>query len=300
MQIFGPALGDDAAGDARRAEATGFAGVRVLDHLYCSIDGGPDNTFDHPFVALGVAAAVTERVILTQTVLDVSRRHPVEVAQAISSLDRLSAGRAELGYGTGWYEPEHEAVGIRLGTGKERVDRFIEGLTICRRMLDDGGVVDFEGEHYLAKVTIPWKPTPHPVPIVVGVARPGLLRRSAALADRLEILPPGPIFDDPGSPLDSATIEKYMDTARTVAAAHGRELAFSARVTLTLGRPVAADDPMALGDGPDDVLAKVEGLAAAGFDRLCVLALDPHSQEWLADSIGTLSAIGPVLAGTTS
>ncbi len=292
MQVFGPALGDDAAADAQRAERLGFSGIRVLDHLYCAINGGPDVPFDHPFIALGVAAASTSRVLLTQTVLDVSRRHPVEVAQAIASLDRLSAGRAELGYGTGWYEPEHLAIGLQLGTGAVRVARFSEGLRICREMFDSQGCVEFSGDFYQAKVTVPWKPTPHPIPITVGVARPVLLRKAAVYADRLEILPAGPVGVDQGHPLDRPTIDRYMDSARTIAAANGRTMAFSARVTLTLGTRVDPADPLALGGDVDEVLAKAHCLAEAGFDRLSILPLDRRSQDWIPEAVGAFRALG--------
>jgi hypothetical protein len=137
----------------------------------------------------------------------------------------------------------------------------------------------------------------HPVPIVVGVARPVLLRRAAALADRLEILPPGPMLDDPGHVLDLPTLRSYLATARDIAAANRRDLAFSARVTLRLGAPVPADDPLSLGGSPDDVLAKAAVLAGLGFDRLSVLALDPPSTEWLADAVPALAALGPALVG---
>ena len=291
MQIFGSALGDDAAADARHAESLGFSGVRVLDHLFCAINGGPDVPFDHPFIALGVAAASTSKVLLTQTVLDVTRRHPVEVAQAIASLDRLSGGRAELGYGAGWYEPEHLAIGLHLGTGGQRVARFEEGLRICREMFDNNGMVDFVGEFFTAQVAVPWKPTPHRIPITVGVARPVMLRKAAAYADRLEILAPSPVGSDPGRPLDLATITSYMDTAREIAGARGATMAFSARVTVTMSGPVDESDPLALGGSHEAVMAGAEHLAGLGFSRLSILPLDDAAAEWLPGAVSALAAI---------
>ncbi|QYG94043.1 LLM class flavin-dependent oxidoreductase [Iamia sp. SCSIO 61187] len=288
MQILGPALGGDPAAEAVAAEAAGFAGVRVLDHLFCALPGGPEQAFDHPFVALGAAAAVTERVVLTQTVLDVTRRHPTEVAQAAATLDRISSGRAELGLGTGWYEPEHTAVGAALGPPAARVDRLIEAAAVCRAMLDGDGRVDFAGRHVQAHVDVPWAPTPHPVPLVVGAARPVLQRRAAALVDRLEIL--SPIGLGPGErPPDLAVLAHRIDVARTVAAAAGRAIAFSARVTLEVGGRADPADALHLAGSPDDVVGAVADLARLGFDRLTVLPVDPSSQAWLARSVAHLA-----------
>lgn len=290
MQILGPALGGDPAAEALAAEAAGFAGVRVLDHLFCALPGRHDQHFDHPFVALGAAAAVTERVVLTQTVLDVTRRHPTEVAQAAATLDRISGGRAELGLGTGWYEPEHTAVGAPLGPPRERVDRLIEAAAVCRAMIDRDGQVDFAGRHVRAHVDVPWAPTPHPVPLVVGAARPVLQRRAAALVDRLEIL--SPIGLEPGErPPDLPVLADRIDVARSVAAAAGRAIAFSARVTLEVGGRADPSDALRLAGSPDDVVAAVADLARIGFDRLTVLPVDPSSQAWLARSVAVLAGV---------
>lgn len=152
MQILGPSLDPDIVADARAAEAFGYAGIRVLGHLYCEISGGPINTFDHPLIALSAAATATDRVILTQTVLDVSRRHQTEVTQAIATLDRTSGGRAELGIGAGWYEPGRESIGFDLGAPGVRVERLLEGLVICRTMFDQQGRVDLDGTQFVANV----------------------------------------------------------------------------------------------------------------------------------------------------
>lgn len=290
MQILGPALGRDPVGEARAAEAAGYAAVRVLDHLFCALPGGPEEPFDHPFVALGAAAAATERVLLTQTVLDVTRRHPTEVAQAAATLDRVSCGRAELGLGTGWYGPEHDAVGIALGPPRERVDRLVEALAVCRAMLDGGGRVDFEGRHVRAHVEVPWAAAPHPIPLVVGAARPVLQRRAAALVDRLEILSPiAPGADE--RPPDLDVLADRLAVARVEAAAAGRSIAFSARCTLGLGGRCDPADPLHLAGGPDDVGGAVADLAALGFDRLTVLPVDAASRAWLDTSVSELAAV---------
>lgn len=289
MEVFGPSLGADIVGEARAAEATGFSGVRVLDHLFCAINDGPINTFDHPLVALGAAAAVTEKIVLTQTMLDVTRRHPTEVAQAIATLDRLSGGRAELGLGAGWYLPEHEAVGISLGTPGTRVARLLEALNICRQMFTGGGRVDFDGDFYTAHVDVTWQPTVRTIPIVVGASRPRLIAAAGTYADRLEILAPD---DADGFVLDADRLTTYMDKARASAAGAGHPIEFGSRVTLRLGGTSAhLARPLELGGTPDDVVDAVARLAALGFTRLTILPLDGPSADWVQGNVDTLKAV---------
>jgi alkanesulfonate monooxygenase SsuD/methylene tetrahydromethanopterin reductase-like flavin-dependent oxidoreductase (luciferase family) len=42
----------------------------------------------------------------------VTFRHPSELAKVVSTADRVSGGRIEVGLGAGWNEPEHEAYGF--------------------------------------------------------------------------------------------------------------------------------------------------------------------------------------------
>ncbi|HEY8524783.1 MAG TPA: LLM class flavin-dependent oxidoreductase [Acidimicrobiales bacterium] len=181
---------------------------------FCALPGGPETPFDRPFVLLGAAAAATDRVVLTQTVLDVTRRHPTEVAQAVATLDRISGGRAELGLGTGWFEREHDAVGLPLGPPGVRVARPADTLAICRAMFDDDGCVDHAGPCYRARVDTPWAPTPHRPDIVVGASRPVLLRRAAELADRIEILAPTGPAPEREPPLAPDTLATRIEAAR--------------------------------------------------------------------------------------
>lgn len=290
MQVYGPALGADVVGEARAAEAAGFSGVRVLDHLFCAINDGPVNTFDHPLVALGAAAAVTQRIVLTQTMLDVTRRHPTEVAQAIATLDRLSGGRAELGLGAGWYVPEHDAVGVGLGTPGMRVARLLEGLAICRQMFTDHGRVHFDGEFYRAHVDVAWQPTVRIIPIVVGASRPRLISAAGTYADRLEILSPDDA--DEALVLDADRLHGYLDSARGSASAARHPICFGARVTLRLGGASRhRSRPLELAGSPDDVVDGVAQLAELGFSRLTVLALDEPSAAWVRSNIDVLKAV---------
>jgi alkanesulfonate monooxygenase SsuD/methylene tetrahydromethanopterin reductase-like flavin-dependent oxidoreductase (luciferase family) len=80
---------------ARRIEAARFPGIWVGDSI-----GRGRPTLD-PLTAPAALAAVTERVELGIGVLQVSLRHPVELAHRVQSIQALSGGRLRLGVGSG-------------------------------------------------------------------------------------------------------------------------------------------------------------------------------------------------------
>lgn len=64
-------------------------------------------TYD-PFVALGMAAAVTRRVRLGTGICLLTQHDPITLAKTIATLDHLSNGRVTLGVGAGWNAEELE------------------------------------------------------------------------------------------------------------------------------------------------------------------------------------------------
>jgi 5,10-methylenetetrahydromethanopterin reductase len=101
-------------------ERLGFDLVGVADT--------PGNAMDL-WVALGVAAARTERVTLAACVTNLVSRHPLVTAAAAASVDAVSNGRFILGVGTG-----HSAV-VSAGARPSRPGEFREGLAFTRALL---------------------------------------------------------------------------------------------------------------------------------------------------------------------
>jgi alkanesulfonate monooxygenase SsuD/methylene tetrahydromethanopterin reductase-like flavin-dependent oxidoreductase (luciferase family) len=90
---------------ARRIEASGFPGIWVGDSL-----GRGRPTLD-PLVELSVLAAVTERVEIGISVLQLPLRHPIELAHRVQSVQALSANRLRLGVGSGSTRADFELLG---------------------------------------------------------------------------------------------------------------------------------------------------------------------------------------------
>jgi len=157
---------------AVRAEELGFGDLwvteNVVDRNFCLA----------PALALGHAAAVTERIRLGVAVVVLPVHHPIDVADAFGTLQNLSGGRAILGVGLG--RPHHyEAFGVPV---ERRVTRFAESVRAVRALWRDP-VADFRGELVeLDGIALSSRPAAPP-PIWFGGGTAAALRRVARSAD---------------------------------------------------------------------------------------------------------------------
>jgi len=177
---------------AQEVEGLGFHFLTLPDHI---VYEGPEReaNLQHlaydPIMQAAVAAEATKRLRIGHLVLCNLFRHPVFTAQALVSLDRLSAGRAFLGLGSGWTETEYRMTGIPFPAIKPRLEMLDEALTVIR-MLWTQERTTFTGEYYRFRDAILWpKPQqrPHP-PILLGGGGKGLLRIAAKHADVINII----------------------------------------------------------------------------------------------------------------
>ncbi|MFJ3586264.1 LLM class F420-dependent oxidoreductase [Streptomyces sp. NPDC090127] len=116
---------------ARELEQRGFAGLYLPEHTHIPVErttpypaAGTElppeygRTLD-PFVALGQASAVTERLLLGTGVTLVTEHDPIALAKQIATLDHLSGGRFTLGVGFGWNKEEAADHGVEWATRRE-------------------------------------------------------------------------------------------------------------------------------------------------------------------------------------
>jgi probable F420-dependent oxidoreductase len=166
---------------ARAVEAAGWDGLAFTEHpapgYRWLAEGGGHQTLD-PFVALGAAAAVTERITLLTYLAVVPYRNPLLLAKAAASVDLISKGRFVLGVGTGYLKTEFFALGVDFD---ERNELFDESLALCRQVWT-GGAVAYEGRHFNGRDLIA-RPSPkRPIPIWIGGNSKLTRRRVAARA----------------------------------------------------------------------------------------------------------------------
>lgn len=153
---------------AQEAEAAGFDAVFVMDHFYqLPMLGTPDQPMLEAYTALGALATATERVQLGTLVTGNTYRNPTLLAKIITTLDVVSAGRAILGIGTGWFELEHDQLGFEFGTFTDRFNRLDEALQIILPMLK-GERPTFEGKWYRAREAMAEPRFRDHIPLLIG------------------------------------------------------------------------------------------------------------------------------------
>jgi alkanesulfonate monooxygenase SsuD/methylene tetrahydromethanopterin reductase-like flavin-dependent oxidoreductase (luciferase family) len=173
---FGP-FGDPAAlvGLAVRAEAAGWDGVFVWDHLVSGAMPIAD-----PWTTLAAIAQVTTRVLLGPMVTPLARRRPWVVARHASTVSRLSGGRLILGAGLGSDESGDFSRFGEPASPRARSAMLDEGIEILRALWS-GESCHHDGAQY--QVTLePSAPEPYPIPIWAAstAAHPRVIRRAAA------------------------------------------------------------------------------------------------------------------------
>jgi alkanesulfonate monooxygenase SsuD/methylene tetrahydromethanopterin reductase-like flavin-dependent oxidoreductase (luciferase family) len=154
---------------ARRLDELGYEHLWAWDHLY-AIFGDPYQPIFEGWTSLTGAAMATSRIRLGLLVGANTFRNPGLVAKTAATLDHVSGGRAILGIGGAWMEPEHTAHGIDFGTGfGQRLDWMDESAGAIRDLLDGKEVTSAPGGHY-AFDHLRHQPTPiqaH-LPIMIG------------------------------------------------------------------------------------------------------------------------------------
>jgi alkanesulfonate monooxygenase SsuD/methylene tetrahydromethanopterin reductase-like flavin-dependent oxidoreductase (luciferase family) len=135
-----------------------------------------------PLELLAWAAACTERLRLGVAVLVSSLHDPLQLAAAITAVDRLSHGRLDVGLSPGGGFRKFAAFGVEQETF---VARFTEGLELMKAAWSDEPRITFHGRfRELEDLPIQPKPVqrPHP-PIWFGGSAPKALARAVRHGD---------------------------------------------------------------------------------------------------------------------
>lgn len=189
-----------------RAEELGFEGGWVLEQV---VGEAP---LLAPLELLAYAAGCTERLRLGVAVLVSSLHDPLQLASAVTTVDRLSHGRLDVGAAPGGGFRKFAAFGVDKATF---VSSFTEGLQLMKAAWSDQPKVTFHGRfRQLDDLPIQPKPVqrPHP-PIWFG----GQARRALARAVRH-----GDAFMGAGSST-TASFAEAVTTVRRELDAQGKD-----------------------------------------------------------------------------
>jgi F420-dependent oxidoreductase-like protein len=239
----------DLARVAVAAEDQGFAKLSVMDHVWqIGPIGPPELDMLEAYTTLGFLAARTERIELLAWVTAVVYREPGLLAKAVTTLDVLSGGRAWLGIGAAWNEPEALGLGLFFPPTAERFERLEEALQICLQMWTDNDG-PYAGKHYQLERTLNAPQSlarPHPPILIGGAGERKTLRLVAEYAQACNL------FAGP-------ELEHKLDVLRGHCDVVGRDYDL---IEKTVIGPL---DPGEHGEGVGDLIESMRHLASLGI-----------------------------------
>lgn len=261
---------------ARAAEAAGFDGLALMDHL------APPMAEGHPMhdaiVTATWLAAHTEHLTISHLVLCDAFRHPAVLAKQAVGLDHCSGGRFELGLGWGSVPAELETFGVTGTANRPRFDRLVETVEVVKALWS-GEPVTFHGSYHRIDGGIQ-QPTPtREIPLVIGGGGP---RTMALVAEHATW------WNCPGYALDRFDeLRAAAGSARVSIqqmAAFVPDEAARAEVEAVTARRFGHDRHRLLGTA-EELAEAYRGLHERGVDRFYV---------WLTDfaAVETLEAFG--------
>lgn len=130
----------DTLAELELADRLGFDAAWLVEHHFMP-------GYSHsaaPEVFLAAASQRTRRLRLGHGIIPLPYHHPVHVAERAATLDILSGGRLELGFGRGFSPREYAVFGVDMAASRSLTE---ESLTILRAAFD-GSPVTFHGRHY--------------------------------------------------------------------------------------------------------------------------------------------------------
>ena len=255
----------DPVADAKQAERLGFDFVSANDH-----PEGSQPTYE-TWTMLSWIAAATSKIKVASRVLGVPYRSPAMVAKMAATLDQLSGGRLILGLGGGYSDDEFRAFGLPVPTPKEKVQGLEEAIVIARGLWSEADFT-FEGRQFhTASADVEPKPTRH-IPIWVGTYGPRALGVTGRVADgwipSFDMAPP-------------EKVPQMRDRIFAAARETGRDpdqitLAYNIEIRID-GR--ADSSPGVISGAPDEVVDRLSGLVALGFNAMNFKPVGPDRHD---------------------
>jgi probable F420-dependent oxidoreductase len=292
-----------------RAEALGYHSVWGNDHItpprYVRDDYPQPPNFYEPLMALAFAAQATTRLRLGTSVLVLPMREPVYLAKSVATLDAFSGGRFTLGVGVGAYREEFE----RLHPRKSKVNRaelMDESLQILRLLFEQDSA-SYSGKHFAFDgIELAPKPVQQPLPLFVAGNDAAGIRRAARWGQGWFPAALGP-----------ADLKRGIDILHAEARQIGRdpaEIAVAPQLTVGIGRThevglaqfrrsrmythlhslsqstlrgqdLGKIDEHNLVGSPDEIVAKIHRLAAAGVTMLPATSFTSNTYEEMVDDM---------------
>jgi len=286
---------EDTKAHIQRAEQDGFDSFWVMDHFYqLPVHGSVEEPFLDAWTVLPALAAVTSRIRLGAMVSPVGYRNPALLARMGASLDHISRGRMNFGFGAGGFRPEYQAYGFEFVEKPSiRLAQMKEALQLILGLWSEA-CFTFHGEYFhVEEAILEPKPIqkPHPPILIGGVGPRVTLRIIAELGDACNLWGPPDEFarerellkrhcEEAGR--DESTIEK---TTYDLVVCAPTEAALKQKIERLL--PKGVEPWMALVGTPSQLVDIVGEYERVGADHLCMdfTANDPESYEFFVEEV---------------
>lgn len=204
-------------------ERLGFTTAWLVEHHFM-----PEYSHSTaPELFLAAASQRTQRLRLGHAIVPLPYHHPIQVAERLATLDVLSGGRVEFGFGRGFSPQEYQAFGRRMRDSRSYTE---ESLTVIRQAFTSGQV-DFHGQHFnFTDLKVLPRPIqqPHP-PIWTAAVSPESFELAARLGIGVLIGPFKPWF------MVREDIRRYRDAWQRQHGSSTDSSHLNPRVAMTLG-----------------------------------------------------------------
>jgi len=181
---------------ARTAEEAGLEAFFRSDH-YASFPGEGGLPTTDAWATLAGLARETTTIRLGTLVSPVTFRIPGNLAKVIQTVDEMSDGRIEAGFGAGWNDEEHAQLGIPFPPLAERYDMLAEELALIHGLWTEEDGWSFEGTYWQVRDAKRHGHTGHggrrhPHIILGGKGMPRLAELVARYGDEFNLLSASP------------------------------------------------------------------------------------------------------------
>ncbi len=247
--LLGPI--DAAAPRALAEQARRYAG-EGFQSLWSAQAIGRGFMFTDPFVALSVAASVTDSIEIGTAVIQVPLYHPVDLAHRVFSLQQICGDRLILGVGAGSTERDFAAFGRQY---PERFKQFTADIDALRTLFADGRLGDVD--------LSPWRTVVGGPPLFFGTWGNGVERAAKAFDGWIA----SAHYRTPAEVV--AALARYREAAKSGRAAGGAAADGGAQGS----RAIVSTIQIGAGADLGELEAKLDTFADAGFDDAVVMLL---------------------------
>ena len=165
---------------AHIAEEAGWESIWTGEHLVVADPQRPPSPvtpgthFVDQVASLSFLAAHTSTIRLGTGIVILPQRNPIVLAKELASVDVLSGGRLEAGFGVGYVPAEFEAIGVSFSERGARTDEYLDAMRALWRgdPTFDGRFTSWDGVE-----ASPRPATPSGPPVHVGGSVPSTWQR---------------------------------------------------------------------------------------------------------------------------